>query len=651
MMNQQSEKSYEFGPFRLCAAKRLLLRDGQSVPVTSKSFDTLLMLVEHRGKVLLKDEMMKTLWPDTIVEENNLTQQISTLRKTLGERPHDHHYVVTIPGKGYSFVADVKYASDENSDSIMEQYTRSVITIDVEDECLKESSDSPERIENSFPVANVSSTSRWRVRTLIAALMIILIGIIAAFTFARREPKPEQIVASQMTKSIAVLPFRSLNADSQDDFLGSGMTDTLIEKLSNIRQVAVRPTSSTVKYAGQTPDAVAAGRELGVDSILEGNIQRAGDRMRVTVVLFNVSDGKSLWTKSFNEKLTDIFYVQDVIAEQVAEAMLVDFNKGEQERLRKRYTQNVDAYQLYLRGRHLWNKRDEESLKKSIEYFQQAIDIDPDYALAYAGIADAYNVIVHYGFDLSSSDESYQRARVAATKALEIDETLAEAHASLGLIKFNQDMDNAGAEREYKRAIELNPNYATAHHWYSDFLAFTGRTEESMVRIRRAQEIDPLSPIINATLGERFYYSHQYDDAIKQLQNTIEIEDNFFVAHFLLGLAYEQKGMYEQAITELQKSKELSKGGTMAVAALGHAYAVSGRVHEARKVLDELLKSDHPLPQEIAMIYLGLGEKEQAFSWIRKLEDKRAEWLLKTDPRLEGLRSYPGVQRPPVLYK
>lgn len=388
-MSQQHEQSYEFGPFRLCIAKRLLLRDGQSIPVTSKVFDTLLMLIEHRGKVLLKDEMMKALWPDTTVEENNLTQQISTLRKALGERPNDHHYVVTIPGKGYSFVADVKESINESPNL----NNHSLITIDIEEESVAEKAASPAQNAVALRPNSVSSNTRQRIYVTVGVSAVLLVVLFATLIYKGFGQKSGQQSTNHKPMSIAVLPFKSLNADSKDDFLGPGMTDTLIAKLSNTRQITVRPTSSIIKYTGQTEDTLAVGRELDVDSILEGTIQRSGDRIRVTVLLLNVGESRPLWAQSFDENLTDIFSVQDLIAERVAEAMLVEFNSEEQELLRKRYTRNIDAYQLYLRGRYFWNKRDEEGLKKSIDFFQQAIDMDHDYALAYAGIADACIVI------------------------------------------------------------------------------------------------------------------------------------------------------------------------------------------------------------------------------------------------------------------
>jgi TolB-like protein/Flp pilus assembly protein TadD len=443
-----------------------------------------------------------------------------------------------------------------------------------------------------------------------------------------------------------VLPFKSLNSDSANDYLGTGMSDTLIAKLSNIHQISVRPTSTVIKYAGQSQDAQTIGRELGVDSVLEGTVQKAGDRVRVTVQLVNVQDRHPLWAQSYDEKITDIFTLQDVISEQVAQTMLVKLNVDEQRQLSKRETENVEAYQEYLRGRYFWNKRNEEGLKKSLERFQHAIALDPDYAQAYAGLADTYTLIAHYRIKPYAQDEAFQKGRAAATHALYIDDTLAEAHTSLAFIKTYYDHDDSGAGSEFRRAIELNPNYATAHHWYSEYLAMRGQEQEAMIEIRRAQELDPLSPIINTTLGERLYLARRYDEAIRQLQKTVEIAPDFGAAHYTLGLAFEQKGMYEEAIFELRKASEMSGNSQNVLASLGHTLALAGQKGAAHRILDELLAKDDPVPYAIAVVYQGLGEKQQTIGWLKKVKDKKdaLDMMLKLDPRLDNLRDDPRFQ-------
>jgi tetratricopeptide (TPR) repeat protein len=398
---------------------------------------------------------------------------------------------------------------------------------------------------------------------------------------------------------------------------------------------------------GRDQDAQSIGLELGVDSVLEGTVQQAGGRVRVTVQLLNVRDRAPIWAQSFDEQLTDIFAVQDAISEQVVRAMLVKLSGTEQQQLRARETENVEAYQEYLRGRYFWNKRDEEGLKKSLEHFQQAINLDSSYGQAYAGLADAYTLIAHYHIRPYVPEDSFQKGKAAATKALSIDEKLAEAHASLAFVKSYYENDAKGAENEFARAIELNPNYATAHHWYSEYLMIQGREPEAMTEIVRAQQLDPLSPVINTTLGERLYLARRYDEAIAQLRKTLEFAPDFGPAHFSLGLVYEQKGMYKEAISELHKAEDTSLKGQYISASLGHIYASAGQKDEAHRVLSGLLAEKEPTPYALALIYQGLGNKQQSIGWLKRVKDEKTtlRLMLKHDPRLDGLRSEPTFQQ------
>lgn len=427
-------------------------------------------------------------------------------------------------------------------------------------------------------------------------------------------------------------------AESRDELLEMGMADTLITRLSNIRQVIVRPMSAVRKYTELEQDAVAVGREQRVDAILEGRIQRSGDKVRVTVRLVKVADEAMLWAGQFDEKFTDIFAVQDSISERVAAALALKLTGEEQKRLTKRYTDNTVAYQLYLKGRYNWNKTTEEGLKKAIDFFNQAIEKDPSYALAYAGLADAYTSLDWYG--VLSTKEANPRAKAAAIKALEIDETLAEAHASLAAVR-QYEWDWAGAEREYQRAIGLNPNYAVAHQWYGVYLAYMGRMDEGIAEMTRAQELDPLSLAINAQLGFLFYLARRYDQAIEQCQRTLEMEPSYEEARIYLAWIYVQKGMYEEAIAQYQKLK-----GDIpdVLAMLGAAYAVSGQRGKARDVLaklKEISQRRYVPPVFVAAIYTGLGDKDQAFAWLEKAYEDRDESFvgLKVLPLFDLLRS------------
>lgn len=581
-MNRERIKAYEFGHFRLLPGERLLLRNGDTVQLTPKVFDTLLALVRNSGRLVAKDELMKTIWQDSFVEEGNLTQNIFILRKIFGESPHDHQYIVTIPGQGYRFVAEVREttAREEAADAR---------TID-------------------------ASTAQ---RTTTAA------------------------DASTLT-SLAVLPFHSLSSEGDSQYLGPGIADTLITRLSNIRRLSVRPTTSVLKYIDIQPDPLEAGRDLGVDAVLDGKIQRAGDRIRVTMQLIRVRDAVTLWAEKFDEKFTDIFEVQDSISEQVMRALALQLTTAEQKLLTKRYTQNAEAFQLYIKGRHFWNKRTVEGLKRGMQCAQQAIDIDPTYTMAYIGVADSYNLLA--GYAGLAPKEAFPKAKAAALRAQEIDDTLAEAEASLGFVSYRYDWNWTEAEERFRRAIEMKPEYPTGHHWYGEYLAALGRFTESISELERAQQLDPLSLPINTDLGQSFYFAEQYDLAIEQLHKTLEMGQSFIRAHIILGAAYEQKRMYDEAIATLERAARLSGDNPLALGGLGHAYAVAGKREEATDVLRALknLSAQHYIsPYTIAIIYAGLKDDDQALSWLEKAYENRDVWLvwLGVNPRFELLRT------------
>jgi serine/threonine-protein kinase len=453
--------------------------------------------------------------------------------------------------------------------------------------------------------------------------------------------------------SIAVLPFKPIGAGQRDEILELGMADTLITRLSNLRQIVVRPTSSVRKYIGIEQDAVTAGRELKVDAVLEGSVQKSAGRIRVTARLVNVRDGSALWAGRFDEQSADIFEVQDRVSEQTARALALGLTEAEKQRLSKRYTDDAEAYQLYLKGRYFSSKVNPEGIQKGIEYLQQAIEKDPAYALAYSGLADCYALLGTWL--IFPPKEVLPKARAAAEKALELDSALAEAQYSLASVKsFSSDW--ASAEAGFKRAIELSPNYDQAHRGYGFYLASLGRLDEGLAETRRALELDPLSPRNSAQLGRIFYFMHQYDQAIAQYQKTLELDPNFVTAHFELGLAYEKKELYDQAIAEYQRMIALrGEHGTGATglglpeARIARVYALSGKRSEALKALDELKKMEKQEwkgPLSFALVYDGLGEKGEAIAWLEKAyESTGLRHGLKIDPTWDNLRSHPRFQQ------
>ena len=475
---------------------------------------------------------------------------------------------------------------------------------------------------------------------LISLFSLCLLGMAAAYW--RFQSTTGHPVVPPPVRSIAVLPFKGLSPEAGGDFLGAGMADALITKLSNVKDLTVLPTGSVLRYAGREFEPRDVGRALGVDSVLDGKVQRAGDSIRVTVQLVRAADGASLWARQFDEKFTDVFGVQDAISEQVARALTLRLNDEEQGRLRKHYTEDVEAYQAYLTGRYFWNKRTVEGYRKGIGQYQQAIDRDPNYALAYAGLADCYVRLNEGG--LPPAEGSLPRAKAAVTRALEIDDSLAEAHAALGFIKFRFDWDFPGAGREFQRAIELDPNYAMAHQWYAFYLLATDHPPEALAELKRAHELDPLSLNVSSGFGSYFFFTRRYDEAINQLRKTVEMDPTFAEARWTLGLAYEQKGMTEQALEEFRGLLSISDSNTGVNASLGHLYAQTGNSSGARRMLDRLegmSKQRYVSAYDFAVIYAGLKEKEQAFTWLEKAYDEhslRPAWL-KYDPRLDGLRA------------
>lgn len=665
-MSGQIREFYEFEPFTIDASRRLLLSDGKPVPLKPKVFDTLLVLVENSGRTVDKDELMQLIWPDVIVEENNLTQNISAIRKCLGGRHSEHRYVVTVPGRGYRFVADVHKISQEEpartdgrvsppgTDEAFQpqnqpenQTMPAKPTASVEPEAAVTADLAQEKgaLVSHEALPTAEAKRYWQVAgvtlVLLAGLTVIFVVLPRWRALDKNRSATSSAGITRRIESIAVLPFKPLGAEAGDEYTGPGMADALITKLSNSRQLTVRSTSVVLRYNHPDQDSLAAGRELGVDSVLEGKIQRVADRVRVTVQLVRVSDGASLWARTFDANFTDIFAVQDSISEQVVKALTLELSREERERMLKRYTESPEAYQAYLKGRYFLDKRSADSVKKAKEYFQEAINRDQNYALAYAGLADCYHRFAQFGIEPPA--EVIPNATAAATKALKLDDSLAEAHATLGLISFRYLRDLPTAESEFKRALELDPRYALAHMWYGLQLMATKKFNEADVEMHRAIEMDPLSITINNGLGDYYMQKRQYDQAITQYRKTLEMDPNFLLAQVGIGRAFEQKGMYAEALQQFQEVKNKSESKVMPGHA-GHTYAISGRKDEARKILNSLLEKANQArgnPYMVAVIYAGLGEKDQAFKWLEKAyaDYSLLPGPLRFDPRLDTLRN------------
>ncbi len=564
-MKQIGKQFFEFSPFHVDTTERLLFRGGECVPLPVKVFDTLLVLLQSNGRILTKDELMEKVWPHKVVEENNLAQSISALRKVLGEGlPGGQRCIETIRGRGYRFTARVE--------------------------------------------------------------------------------EVEEIVTRLPVRSVAVLPFRPLGAVTEDFVsLSLGVANALIIRLSKLGQITVRPiTNSVIRYLDQDQDLNVIGRRLNVSFLIEGTIETFHEKIRVTARLIRARDGESLWAVKFDGECDDIFTLEDFISDRIMDELARRLGGNRRETRMKRETQDMEAYSFYLKGRYFWSKRTEDGLKTSVEYFRRAVDKDPDYALAYTGLAASFVLLGFYGG--LPPDEAFPESRAAALRALAIDDGLAEAYGCLAYTHLNYDVDWPGAEREFKRAIEADPNCAMAHQWYSDYLSAVGRFGEARKEIGLAQEHNPVSLMINANLGLPYYWSRRYDQAIEIFQRALEMDENFPSTHLYLGFAYTQKGRFENAISECQNAVSLSKGSPVMLAALGCAFAAFGQTQKARQVLDQLqaLSTKRYVPlYDQALVYASLGQKGQALRLLQQAVEKRSGRIifLRVDPYWESLSS------------
>jgi class 3 adenylate cyclase/tetratricopeptide (TPR) repeat protein len=457
---------------------------------------------------------------------------------------------------------------------------------------------------------------------------------------AKAAPRTAQLKRHRL----AVLPLANIGSSSEDEYLADGLTEELISILSRIAGLSVIARTSVMRYKGASKGVADIGRELNVETVVEGSVRRLGGTLRITAKLVDARTEESLWSQQYDRSLDDVFSIQTDIAHQTAEALNLEILVRERQGIERRSTRSTDAYQSYLKGRYNWNQRNKEALDKAAGYFRQSLEKDPGYATAYAGLADTYAVLALLEF--VAPRDAYPEAKKMVEKALAIDGGLAEAHTSLALIRFQYDWDWPGSEKEFKRAIELNANYAPAHHFYADMLKAQGRFDEAMQQIGLAQELDPLSLAISTGVGHVLYLSRRYDDSIRQYARTVELDPNFMQTHLWFGRPYLQKGMYSEAIAELQKAVSLSGESTVALAMLGHALASAGKKDEADKVMQKLVersKTTYVPSYWIAVVYNGFRDRENVLAWLEKAYDERSSWLawVKVEPRFDWLRGDP----------
>ncbi len=639
------EQIFRFADFTLEASEHRLRRGDQEIYLRPKTFETLVYLVQRHGHLVEKDELMDRIWADSIVTETAMTHCIEEIRKALGDDAHHPRYLKTIPRVGYKFIAPVIKINGTEEEIVEEEVTAVKVVV------TEEEPESAGEID-AFDAAAVSLASlfplarRWLTRSrsywskkgekimLLATIFLLLISA-GLYLYNRGHPD---------IQSLAVLPLVNLNADPAQDYFADGMTEALITELAKISAVRVISRTSVMQYKGAQKSLPDVAYELKVDAIVEGSLLYAGERVRISAQLIQAKPERHLWAESYERKISDILALQSEVTRAIAKEINARLTPQEEVRLARVHQVDPEAYHAYLKGRYFWNRRTPEGFNRGIEHFTQAIASDPTYAPAYAGLADCYNLLNDY--DIIAPREAVPKARAAANRALATDSTLAEAHASLGFALARYDWDWIGAEREFQRAIELQPNYAIAHHWYALLLAMMGRFQAATIEINKAQDLDPFSLIINANIGWLLFFERKYDQALEQLQRTIEMDPNFMSAHVKLGWVYEQQGRYEQAIEQFQKALVLSGDEDNIIGLLGNSYALSGEKTEALKIIATLIaQSKHRYIScyWIAMIYTCLGEKENAFQWLNQALAERSSGLvwLKVEPKLDRLRSDP----------
>ena len=642
----RSPRIAHFGVFEAAIEAGELRKHGLRLKLSEQPFQILAMLLERPGEIVSREELRELLWPrDTFVDfDHGLNNAVMKLREVLGDSSEHPRYVETLPRRGYRFIAPVelKNAISNVSASVQVLTGRPVPTEGVAPEPVPDNSSLLRKVIEGQRKSHFALP---RIAVLVAAVLAgsaLISGITVHYVRGVNASKGRASPSS----SLVVLPLENLSGDKEQDYFADGMTDDLIANLAKIRSLRVISRSTAMAYKGTHKPLSQIADELNADAVVEGTVMRVGNRVRITAELVQVSTDRHLWADTYESQIGDVLTLQNRVSAAIVDEIRINLTPEDKERLAKNPSVSPEAYEEYLKGRYYWNKRSGEGFAKAIRYFENATRKDPQYALAYAGLADCYGIIGATIYGSVPAAEAAPKAKAAAIRALQIDPSLAEAQTSLATAKFNYDWDWAGAAEGFRRAIQLDPSYATAYQRYSLYSIAMGRFDDSLEQIKKARDLEPLSISINASFGWRLYLAREYDRSIAQLRDTLEMDPSYEWAHLTLGQAYEQKGQYDLALEELRRAVEISHSSPLMVSALAHAYALSGNHSEALKLLaqlDALSKKQYVSPFYVATVYLGLGKNEFAMNWLQKAYADRSNGLVffKVEPELDPLRSDP----------
>ena len=629
-----------FEDFDLDLTSGELRKYGTKIRLQEKPFQVLAMLLQRPGELVTRDELRRRLWPaDTFVDFNHgLNNAVLRLREVLGDSADKPKFIETIPRRGYRIIVAVDCVSGGRPEPV--QDSTSVREVSGALHLMPSTSVAAAPLTEASGLGAVSSRRRVFPRSaMLAAMSLLLIAVTAGVLLNRRPRSVPRI------RSLVVLPFENVSGDSTQDYFAEGVTDSLITSLARLGSVRVISRTSAMHYKNSRQKLPEIARELDVDAVVEGTVSKTSEHVRINAQLIDARNDRHLWAEVFERDVHDLLALQGELARTIANRVANTTDPQHQVRLQAKQV-NPEAYESYLKGRYFWNKRTEEGNIKAIGFFEDAIAKQPDYAQAYAGLSDAYAMLGWVPHAQFPRTETMARARAAALKALEMDDTVAEAHTSLASISMIYDWNWSVAEKEFRRATDLDPGYATAHHWYAFYCASQGRTEDALVEIRIARKLDPLSLIINEDVAHLLYFARRYDEAIEQSRRVLEMDPTLAAAHATAGLAYLGKQQYSESVAELETAVRLSGGepGTMAV--LGMAYAQAGRAASARKILEQLTTEHYRPVLKVAWLYAALGDRNRAFAWAEKLYQARSPefFTLKVLPVLDPWRTDPRFQ-------